>query len=117
MRERNFTTPTTTPATWLTTGDAAKMLHVTRQGVRWLVEDDQLHCEWTHAGQRIFRQGEVLRLVATRATARIARRDERLAAVRVRMLRVDVDEPRQLALDFRAHLRLVGARGKGRAIA
>lgn len=88
---------------WLTTGDAARMLQVTRQGVRWMVADERLRCERTNTGQRLFQESDVLRLAAVRATARIQRRDARLMAIRVRMLRASL-EPRQLALRLRYDL-------------
>jgi hypothetical protein len=101
---------------WLTTGDAARMLQLTREGVRWLVRQERLPCEWTHRGARLFRKGVIKRLVEARAEGRIKSRGERLAALRPRMLRVDL-EPRQLSLDFSARLKLVGSRGKGRRVA
>jgi hypothetical protein len=101
---------------WLTTGDVARVLQISRNGVRWLVRQRRLTCEWTHSGVRLFRSGMVLRLMQQRATARIQRRGERLATLRLHMLRADL-EPRQLSLDFHARLQLVGSRGKGRRVA
>jgi len=101
---------------WLTTGDVAKVLQTTREGVRWLVREKRLTCERTRSGVRLFRRGTVRRLAIARADARLRRRAEQLAALRPRMLRVDI-EPRQLSLDFSARLKLVGSRGKGRKVA
>jgi len=101
---------------WLTTGDVAKMLQLSTEGVRELVRVGRLACEWTVSGVRIFRQGLVMRLVEQRATERIRSRSAMLRAVRPQMLRVGI-EPRQLSLDFSARLQLVGSRGKGRKVA
>jgi Helix-turn-helix domain len=102
----------------LTTGDAARLLQVSRQGVHKLVRVGQLPHEETVSGQLFFRYGLVMKAVAQRATARIQRRGTMLAAVRVRMLKAAADgEARQLTLDFSARLRLVGSRGKGRKVA
>lgn len=102
----------------LTTADAARLLQVTRFGVHHLARTAQLAHERTLSGQRLFRYGLVMRLVERRAAARIQRRGAYLAAVRVHMLKVGASgEGRQLALDFSARLKLVGARGKGRKVA
>jgi hypothetical protein len=92
------------------------MLQVTRNGVRWLVREQQLACEWTHSGRRLFRRGVVRQLVDQRAEARILSRAAHLVAVRPRMVRAGL-EPRQLALDFSARLKLVRSRGNGRKVA
>jgi Helix-turn-helix domain len=86
---------------WLTTADVARRLGLTKNGVRWLVRTGQLACEWTRSGQRLWRYGEVQRCLTERADARARSRRERLAAVRVRMLKARL-EPRQV------RLRLVG---------
>jgi|SRR6266851_262218 len=60
------------PERWLTTAIVAKMLQTTRQGVQWLASEksgQQLACEWTVTGQRLFRLQEVLRHVARRERA------------------------------------------------
>jgi hypothetical protein len=101
---------------WLTTGTAARMLERTREGVRYLVRTGQLTCEWTESGTRLFRKGAVRKLCERRAEERSRSREALLQAVRPRMLRVGI-EPQQLSLDFRARLKLVGSRGKGRKVA
>jgi hypothetical protein len=95
----------------LTTGDVARVLGVSAEGVRHLVRMAELTCERTVSGLRVFRVAEVRRLV-------VARADRRLHAVRAapRMVTASL-EPRQLALDFSARLKLVGSRGKGRKVA
>ncbi len=87
---------------WLTTGDAARMLGVTADGVRWLARNQRLACLRTHSGQWLFRQSDVLHLVEQRAKARICSRPAMLRAVRPQMLRARL-EPRQLSL-FRPRL-------------
>lgn len=105
-------------ATWLTTGGAARLLQVTRQAIHKLARAGQLPYEQTFSGQLLFRYGQVMKVVEQRAAARVQRRGQLLAAVRVRMLKASADgEARQLALDFSARLKLVGARGKGRKVA
>lgn len=98
--------------TWLTTGDVAKVLELTAEGVRHLVRSQVLDCELTVKGQRLFRLVDVRRVVVQRAEARIAG----LVAIQPRMAKATI-EPRQLALDFSARLKLVGSRGKGRKVA
>lgn len=105
-------------ATWLTASDAARLLQMTRFGVHYLARSGQLAFERTFSGQRLFRYGLVRKLANKRAEARMRRRGEYLAAVRVRMLKaLAAGEARQLSLDFSARLQLVGARGKGRKVA
>src|SRR2546423_8676229 len=103
MRTSSVTSSCDTPllGTLLTTGEVARLLQITRSGVRWLVDAGRLDCERTPSGVRYFRAGLVMRLVAQRATDRLRQRGEILAALRPRMLRVDL-EPRQLSFDFRA---------------
>lgn len=102
----------------MTTRDAARLLQISRQGVRKLVLLQQLPYEQTMSGQLLFRYGQVMKAVTERAASRVQRRGALLAAVRVRMLKASADgEASQLALDFGARLKLVGARGKGRKVA
>jgi len=82
---------------WLTTADVARMLAVSRRGVRWLAQARRIRCEYTRAGQRLFRIAEVERVVLERARERGYSRRELLKLLRPRMLRVGL-EPRQLAL-------------------
>jgi hypothetical protein len=74
------------------------MVERTPRGVRWLADQAHLPCERLASRQRLFRLGEVLRLVERRAEAR-------RTGVRVlRPKKVGVrGEPRQLSL-FRATL-------------
>jgi hypothetical protein len=58
-------------ARWLTTRDAGRALHLTNEGVRHLVRDGKLRCEWTPSHRRIFLAYEVLALVTKRAKARL----------------------------------------------
>lgn len=110
--------PHTPERVLLTTADTARLLQVTRQGVLKLAAAGQIPHERTYSGQWLFRYGPVMQVVAQRAAARIQRRGQLLAAVRVRMLKASADgEARQLALDFSARLTLVGSRAKGRKVA
>ena len=83
---------------WLTTGDVARMLEVTEHGVRWLAKSGRLAYERTTSGQRLFRQGDVLRVVEQRAMSRV---------VGARPCTAPIGEPRQLSLFGKARLRLV----------
>jgi len=103
-------------AEFLTTGTVGKMLGRTREGVRYLVRTGRLTCEWTESGTRIFRKAAVHKLSDQLVDERSRSRQARLQAIRPQMLRVGL-EPRQLSLDFRARLKLVGSRGKGRKVA
>lgn len=82
---------------WLTTGTVAQMFERTPRGVRWLAQERRLRGEHTRSGQWLFRPEEVQRVLRERAATRQCSRQERLRAVRVRMLTVDL-EPRQLSL-------------------
>jgi len=84
--------------TWLTTADVARMLEVTRHGVQWLARTGRLPHEQTVSGQRLFRSGDVLRLIERRATARLVGRMPARPAP---------GAPRQLSLFGKARLRLV----------
>lgn len=89
---------------WLTTADAARMLAVSADGVIWLAKTGRLACERTVSGQRLFRLGDVVQLVAQRAHARLVGRP--IVAHRS-------GEPRQLSLFGKARLRLVRATEDG----
>jgi hypothetical protein len=54
-----------------TVGDVARTLHVTDEGVRHLVREEQLACVRTPSGLRVFQEAEVLRLAAARDQARL----------------------------------------------
>ncbi len=54
-----------------TTGDVARALHVTDEGVRHLVRDEQLACTRTPKGYRLFQAEQVLQLAAKRDRARL----------------------------------------------
>jgi len=73
--------------TWMTAGDAAKVLAVTRQRVHGLAETRQLAGERTMGGQWIFRWTDVRQLVLRRADEQARTREARLRVVRVRMLK------------------------------
>jgi excisionase family DNA binding protein len=53
----------------LTTADAAKLLNLTPDGVRWLERNGRLRTMRTVSGQRLFFKSEVLRLLARRDAA------------------------------------------------
>jgi hypothetical protein len=97
---------------WLTTSGAARMLQISTEGVRGLVRAEELVCEWTESGQRLFQRSEVCRCLLQRAKSRIRSRQELLAAVRPQMLRVG--EPRQArfrlvrtVVEAKGHLRML----------
>jgi hypothetical protein len=91
--------------TLLTTADAGRLLQVTRFGVHHLARTGQLKHRRTLSGQWLFEYGVVMQMVAQRAKARLQRRGERLAAVRVRMLKAMASgEARQLGLFQKRHL-------------
>lgn len=110
--------PRSSVSTLVTTLDAARLLQLTRHGVRHLANTGELAGERTLSGQWMFRYGVVMQLVERRAATRVRRRGAQLAAVHVRMLKAGAaGEARQMTLDFGARLKLVGARGKGRKVA
>ena len=84
----------------LTTADAARMLEISRWSVRWLAREGQLSYQRTRSGVRLFWEGEVQRLVARRAAARL----RRVTAFRPKLLTFS-GQPRQLSL-FGARTRL-----------
>lgn len=67
----------------LTTFDAARLLGVTPNGVRWLERVGVLRCQRTLGGRRLFFMHDVEQLVVVRAR----RRHPMLANVRPRMAR------------------------------
>jgi hypothetical protein len=75
------------------TGDVARALDLTDEGVRHLVRDGQLPCTRTVKAWRIFAKQDVLRLAAQRTEARLR------GVRRLRPKRVGVPgEPRQLSI-------------------
>jgi hypothetical protein len=92
------------PERWLTTADAARMLDLTADGVRWLARQGRLPYERTPAGQRLFLQADVLNAVQHRACARV-RRQLRV----IRLPSKTGGAPRQLPL-FGPGLQLVDGR-------
>lgn len=52
-------------------GDAARALHMTDEGVRHLVRDEQLTCTRTPKGYRMFREDEVMELAQARDQRRL----------------------------------------------
>lgn len=76
----------------LTTTHVAGLLGLTVQGVRWLAHQHRIPCERTQAGQYVFRENDVERVVLQRAKARAG-----LVVLRPRP-RVGSGEPRQLTL-------------------
>lgn len=73
----------------LTTGDAARLLGLTMNGVRWLERTHQLECERTLSGRRLF----PLRAVEDLVVARARRRHRQLAMIRPRMARAQLRLP------------------------
>jgi len=59
------------PADACTTGDVARALDLTNEGVRHLARNGQLPCTRTPKGWRLFRKWDVLRLAEVRAAARL----------------------------------------------
>jgi hypothetical protein len=82
--------------------DAARMLNLTADGVRFLAREGRLVSERTVAGQWLFRAGDVQRLIERRARKRLLR----VATARP----MEPGEPRQLALFGGARIRLVSLR-------
>lgn len=78
----------------LTTGDVARLLGVTPNGVRWLERTGQIRCQRTLGGRRLFHPREVEALVVARAR----RRHPLLVDVRPRMARAALG---QLTLPLR----------------
>jgi len=75
------------------TGDVARSLELTNEGVRKLVRDDQLHPRRTPKGWRVFSKHEVLYLVRKRGEARLR------GVTRYRAKKIGVrGEPHQLTL-------------------
>jgi DNA-binding transcriptional MerR regulator len=56
----------------LTTADAAKLLDLTPDGVRWLERSGRLRSTRTASGQRLFTRAEVLRVRSERDAAAAA---------------------------------------------
>lgn len=77
----------------VTTGDIARLVERTRRGARWIADQEQLPYERTESGIRLYRLGEVQRLLDRRAEARL----RKVTALRPRMAWVR-GEPRQLPL-------------------
>lgn len=92
---------------WLTTTTAARMLRVSARTVRRFARAGALPFSGTRSGQWLFREADVLRLVASRARLQSRRRYELLALVRPRMIAADL-APRQAR--FRMAVRKVGER-------
>jgi len=93
-----------------TTGDVARALGVTDEGVRYLEREDYLHAARTVGGWRLFQKGDVLRLADRRTEARL----RNVKRLRPRKFGPR-GGPRQLSF-FGPQLRIVGrapALGKG----
>jgi hypothetical protein len=63
---------TRVPSQQVTTGDVARALQMTKQGVRWLVKEEQLACTRTNSNIRLFWKSEVRRLADRRTELRLA---------------------------------------------
>jgi MerR HTH family regulatory protein len=75
------------------TGDVARALHVTEEGVRHLVRDEQLPCRRTPKGYRLFEAAAVEALAQKRTRARL----RGVKVLRPKKFGVR-GEPRQLSL-------------------
>ncbi len=91
----------------LSTGDVARGLMMTREGVRYLIREGQLACLRTPAGWRTIRPDDLLRLAESRTRLRAVGKLPRRRKLGPR------GQPRQLAFNslFRAPLQLVRPRG------
>jgi len=87
---------------WYTTGDAARALQVTAEGVRYFAREGLLPCTRTPGGYRLFAEGDVAALVVARSRARL----RSVTALRRRKLGAR-GGPRQLSL-LSPRLHLVG---------
>ena len=94
----------------LSTSDVAKVLGLTRHGVRWLVQQGDLTCERMRSGQWVFHNGDVQRCELRRGEARSRRRADVLASLHLRMVKAGI-EPVQLSFFSGPGLRIV-ARGE-----
>jgi hypothetical protein len=90
----------------LTTGDVARMLDLSANGVRWLAREGRLPFETTTAGHRIYRGSDVDVFAKQRMRARLRR-----VAARPRI--AGSREPRQLPL-FGVTLQIVGGHEKAK---
>ena len=95
---------------WLTTADVARALAVTVDGVQWLARSGRIFFERTRSGQRLFRQGDVMRLVEHRAKRRLA------GPTIGRASTGPIGEPRQLSLFGKARLKLVPTTDGGETV-
>lgn len=86
---------------WFTTWDAGRALHLTPEGVRHLVRQGKLTCEWTPSRRRLFLAHQVLDLVAKRAKARLV-----LVASGHHKGARSTEAPQQMSL-FRVRLQIV----------
>jgi excisionase family DNA binding protein len=55
------------PDDLMTTGEAARLLDLSPDGVRWIEREGRLPAQRTTNGQRLFRRGDVEALAAERA--------------------------------------------------
>jgi excisionase family DNA binding protein len=82
---------------WMTTRDAAKVLRVHRNTVRWLAAIGALAGERTVGGQWLFRHATVRALLEARAQASLRRRPAVWRAAHLRLVHRQI-APRQLEL-------------------
>jgi len=84
-----------------TTFGAAKILGVTPEHVRWMVEHHHLHAnDYTDSGMLLFTEPELLKVAAARERRRARDRHAALRTIRIRMARAAL-RAGQLALPFR----------------
>lgn len=89
----------------LTTGDVARGLQMSPEGVRYLVRDAQLRCRLTPKGWRIFQPADVARLDQQRLMARLA------GKLPARQKLGPRGQPRQMSLPG-TQLRVIGGHGR-----
>lgn len=99
---RDQSVPESLPSDRCTTGDVARALHMSREGVRYLVRDRQLACTRSPSKLRLFQNDEVRRLADLRTRARLAGKLPARPKLGPR------GEPRQMSLPG-TQLRLIAA--------
>lgn len=78
----------------LTTAEAARVLGLTKNGVRWLASVGRLDCDRTVGGWRLFRYAEVLDVLHAQAETRLApRRCVIVAEARATQLPLPIGAP------------------------
>lgn len=98
----------------LTTYDAARVLDLTPEGVRYLVRQGQLPARKTINGRRLFRKHDVLELLRARGEQRIRRRRRILVAARTAsQIRLPLPPPVPTLYAVRPRMVKAGLKAKG----